>query len=309
MSQQVTGVTAFWAVLALALNAMARPSFTSKRLYDETGLFNGALLPHLSSPVVCLVDCLFDLLILAKVLIKACSKHAREGLPPPGSSTPTERPKHDSIAVRMVLFVLGGLPQAIKVFGMRGLPITQTISAIFLASTILGAITGAIAGRFEEEKKEIDSWMQANPRRSDLLKTFVLTLHVVGAAVIWNLASGKIGLPQNNTNVNIAGVCLWISVISSLLGLLAAILWILAMFFTPLACVRLARLQLPPLFASLPVWMLLGYPQRLLETEKPCGKRQCDLTVFTTIFWDTIPALLIVVPACYRLPSFVSPLS
>ena len=118
MSQQVTGMTAFWAVLALALNAMARPSFASKMLYDQDKDFEGSFITYLSSPVVCLVDCLFELVVLGRVLYRACCGSKADGLPGNDSSGAKHKTKHESVAVRTVLFVLGGLPQAVKVAGI-----------------------------------------------------------------------------------------------------------------------------------------------------------------------------------------------
>lgn len=48
--------------------------------------------------------------------------------------------------VMLSLFILGPLPQAIKMFGMKGLPWTKTWAVVFFAAWVGEVIVGFIAG-------------------------------------------------------------------------------------------------------------------------------------------------------------------
>ena len=49
--------------------------------------------------------------------------------------------------LNMVAFVLGALPQAVKIFGMKGVPGTQTLASIFLATFLVQEIMRVTAGK------------------------------------------------------------------------------------------------------------------------------------------------------------------
>ncbi|KAK4502803.1 hypothetical protein PRZ48_006229 [Zasmidium cellare] len=301
MSQQVTGMTAFWAVLALALNAMARPSFASKMLYDQDTSSESALITHLSSPIVCLVDCLFELMVLGRTAWRLCCKPQADSLPGQAPSPTTHKPKHDSIAVRTVLFILGGLPQAVKMSSMRGIPLTQTLSAVFLASTVLATISELLSARTEVEKKAISSWLRENRQTSDLLRASVFLAHGFMAATAWHIISSKLVLHRDTPGIIWVDIALFTGSISALVGLLITLAWILGVLLAPMAFVRLFKVLVSPTMACLPFVLLFSYPRKLLEAgDRARDGKQKDTTLISMV-WDTVPLLLLAASGSYIL--------
>lgn len=115
----VSGRACFWGLATLALNAMLQPSFVARIWSDD--LFDETICPHKTSPFVCLVDALTDIWIIVKKL-RARTHYRRNN----------EYTKPTTVVLRFVALGLGVLPQSVKIFGMRGIPITQTLAAIYL---------------------------------------------------------------------------------------------------------------------------------------------------------------------------------
>lgn len=288
MPQEVTGMTAYWAVLALSLNAMARPSSVSKTLFDDGDKGKASLIPHLSSPIICLLDCVLELVVLVKVLIKAFRRKSSNALPQPGSSSPsTQERRYEPVAIRLLLFTLGGFPQAIKIYGMHGIPATQAICSIFLASTIFGAISGSHSGWADDEKRELISRLQAN-RWMQTVKTFVLWFHVIAAFLIWMWVAPNAHLSRTDTNQNFFNLCQWTEVIVVAVCLLATITWVTGVFLAPRFFGRKVRVPLSPFAAAVPCCMLLSYPKRLLEAGDRMEFGEMIIIPFRYLVWDTL---------------------
>ncbi|KAF2164630.1 hypothetical protein M409DRAFT_25027 [Zasmidium cellare ATCC 36951] len=301
MSQPVAGMTAFWAILALALNAMARPSFASRTLYDQDSSSEGSFVTHLSSPVVCLVDCFFELVVLARVLYRACCRPKGDRLPGHESSGPEHKPKHDSIAVRSLLFILGGLPQAVKIAGMRGIPTTQTLSAIFLASTILATVSELLSERAEVEKKAISSWLRENRRKSDLIRASVFLAHGITAATAWNMVSNKLELHRDTPGIVLVELGLFVGAISVFLSVTLTLVWILGILLAPMAFVRWFKILVSPIMASLPFLLVISYPRMLLEAGDNAEKGRKNETTLISMVWHTAPLILLTTSGSYVL--------
>lgn len=60
--QQVSGISVFWALASLSLNAMIQPS-SCGHIFSGNA-FNAALWPHRSSPFLCLIDAIADVWII-----------------------------------------------------------------------------------------------------------------------------------------------------------------------------------------------------------------------------------------------------
>ena len=164
----VSWQTAFWTLLALALNAMTQNS-TFDRDFPS-----GVLFPAHSSPLVCAVDALEVFLQLIGYMYVGASAPAaarrvvqeRMWQPPRSISVATAADPPLTLGdqhprAHIVLFVLGVLPQAIKLFGMHGIPWTQACGGLYLSSYLVIAGVGALARRVERDTDADTSWRRA----------------------------------------------------------------------------------------------------------------------------------------------------
>lgn len=126
-----SGVAIFWALASLALTSMTQPSFCGHVL--GTGLSNVVLWPHRSSPAVCLVDAVADVSIVMHRPRPAERDAQRR-------STASQASGSTVVVMKMVLFIVGVVPQAIKLFSIRGIPVSQSMGAVFVVSIISNTI-------------------------------------------------------------------------------------------------------------------------------------------------------------------------
>jgi hypothetical protein len=131
--ETVSGYSIFWALVAIVSHSMLQASFTG---YTWSGnSFQGSLWPHRSSPLICLVDGVADgFLCLRALFIRDPSDEERESAS-----------ARNGTLTRLALFILGVLPQAIKLFAIRGIPATQAIAAMYLLPSVLGLVRSLIS--------------------------------------------------------------------------------------------------------------------------------------------------------------------
>jgi hypothetical protein len=92
-----------------------------------------------------------------------------------------------SWALNMWAFILGALPQAIKIYGMRGIPLTQALATIFLLSFVTIEVIRLTAGPLGHEKPMTTPAMETTKRRSAVI-TFVLAVTgELSQLIVWNL--------------------------------------------------------------------------------------------------------------------------
>lgn len=126
------------------------------------------LFPMRSSPLVCAADALEVLLLLlwyiysgmsapyaARLVVQQTTWRSPQNGPLPGpvavAHTDAEQTAASSTLASQhprahtILFVLGVLPQAVKLFGMRGIPWTHVWGGLFLSSYLVLAGVGALA--------------------------------------------------------------------------------------------------------------------------------------------------------------------
>jgi len=125
---------------------------------------SGVLFPLRSSPIVCTADALEALLRLLAYMYAGTSTpnaarrvvQERMWRPPRTSAVAMAADANDSEEAPLtlgnqyplthaVLFVLGVLPQAIKLFGMHGIPWTHASGGLYLSSFLVLAGIGALA--------------------------------------------------------------------------------------------------------------------------------------------------------------------
>jgi hypothetical protein len=131
VEDEASGRAIFWALTAIILNAMLQTSITG---FATTGpSFEGGLWPHRSSPFVCLCDALIELRIM----------FGNSGWRTiPGSEMNEElcEPRATGAIMKLAVFMLGVLPQAIKLFSMQGVPLSQALGAMFLVPSLISMI-------------------------------------------------------------------------------------------------------------------------------------------------------------------------
>ena len=162
-TNQVSPQSILLALLALALYAMTQPSLLSGRSPRP-----GALIPHRSSPFLCLIDTVVLMVSaiygLTKLLRRkwslrwASRRHQTlRDLEERGAICKTEKqdcsPAHDNSdrkladshprpiarTLKLLIFVVIVLPQAMRLFSMRGIAYTQAWAAVFFAASLVSS--------------------------------------------------------------------------------------------------------------------------------------------------------------------------
>jgi hypothetical protein len=150
-SQEVSWQSAFWPVIACTLTVMLQ---NTGSVLDADIRLSGLVK---SSAPFCLVDTIHMLIGVGQMISAGCSFrkavtyiwHARfENTGEALSSSALQLHEvalESSWKLSLLSFLLGGLPQAIKIFGMRGIPFTQAVVAVFLATFVIGEIFRLVA--------------------------------------------------------------------------------------------------------------------------------------------------------------------
>ena len=245
-AQPVTGRSAFWALAALALNAMVQTSFSLTFLLKSGGTVAGTLSPHRSSPLISLLDAVFEMAILLKtgafwmlslvggkqetdsrVLAKVDKTRRLFGPDPndreerdgfqetngvkpmsprqtsvdhgekkeqPTSESANSKTSRAALSLKIGLFVLGALPQAIKLFSMRGIPVTQCCAAAFLLASVLQAVNSALRRHNCMETLQVMFWT-ARTRWRLLLLLLLGMGHAARYIWIWRRITDRITIP------------------------------------------------------------------------------------------------------------------
>lgn len=191
--QQASGQSIFWAMAAIVLNAMLQPSFTGYVWSGDS--FIDLLWPHRSSPFVCLVDAAADIWIIVQSVWKLDADYRND-----------EPAKPTAVAIRIAIFVLGVVPQAIKLFSMRGVPATQAIAAGFLFSSLVSmARTLRIDGGYHDLSRLIDRSNLDGRSFPPKVVTFVLgwAAHATGMFLTWYWISGEARIKTSGDVVSI----------------------------------------------------------------------------------------------------------
>jgi hypothetical protein len=215
-ASQISGNSIFWALVALALNAMAEPSRLSGLAANSEPSFD----PLRSSPVLCAADIFLDIFFsFVKPKPQGAipsanpssdtpntTEHRRlaggensDALPGPALaiSHPPAPDANSTASSRSTLkaasFLLGALPQAIKLFSMRGIPGTQICAAMFLAAPVTRAISCKSSSEFAASIDILNSYNIYTVRRV----LFVLYAFIALAGWLYfNIASAAVSNPS-----------------------------------------------------------------------------------------------------------------
>jgi hypothetical protein len=178
VQQPASGWSIFWALLAIVSSAMLQPSFTGYLFHGNA--FEGSLWPHRSSPFVCLVDATADVYMSIQALHSPAISHT-DG---------EARPGRNNALTRVALFSLGVIPQAIKIFSMQGIAMTQAIAAAFFLSSTTSLIRSLIVGDPEKDVQTLlQNLNQPGGQSQSSLKVMTVILgwlpHAIGVYVLW----------------------------------------------------------------------------------------------------------------------------
>ncbi|KAK5120884.1 hypothetical protein LTR85_005951 [Meristemomyces frigidus] len=197
-AQQVSGASLFWALAALALNAMTQQSFCGYVSLGES--FEGTLSPHRSSPFICVLDAAAELPIIIQKWRKRGASIAR--VEPPTYTTATE--------MTLTIFTLGVLPQAIKVFSMRGIPGNQMLAAMLLFSSIDSMVRTLNSSVSDTELRDnverLQTTFGGNDEPANLLKLSILLGRIPHSALLFCVwyciaADAYTALPEHHLNL------------------------------------------------------------------------------------------------------------
>lgn len=128
--REVSWSYAYWTLVVLALNAMTQSS------PSESFLPASALSMARSSPLICLADMLITTIWTTvgwwnKVPLRYALALARKHLAKDNEDG-IESLQNGVPSVALVFFIMGPLPQAIKLIGLRGVPITQALGVVYV---------------------------------------------------------------------------------------------------------------------------------------------------------------------------------
>ena len=222
--QHVTGKSVFWALATLSLSAMAQPSFNG---YVWSGdAFEDSLWPHRSSPSISILDAIIEAAAMFRAFRHTSETPSNES---EQSESHIERAKPTIIAMRLAIFVLGALPQAIKLFSMRGIPFSQALAATFLVANIVGLVRALRTAHPEDDMAAMvrrERQQAASLRGSDVdpitTPRFQLALlgwvpHLAGLLWIWYVIAGHISITMPQDVVDLMA---WLEALGFLLTFL-----------------------------------------------------------------------------------------
>ncbi|KAL8782109.1 MAG: hypothetical protein Q9213_005679 [Squamulea squamosa] len=152
LDTEVTWPSILWALLPIAFNSMTQPAGAiASRITAEQSFYLRA------SPFVCIVEASAVLIQFVCLAIKvrnpylatSCLSKARlQTLTIPGTPRTQLQNLQENNLFRAILFVLGVLPQAIKLFASSGIPASRAWASLYLVSWTVLEILVVMPGRY-----------------------------------------------------------------------------------------------------------------------------------------------------------------
>jgi hypothetical protein len=293
--QQVTGSKIFWALLAIAFNAMAQRSNLTAALDLRVNF--SPLTPHLSSPSWCLTDTLVDLVLIIRKLHRKTRRDTSTDAPP--TSTVSQPFISQGTAVlRIALFLFGVLPQVITIFAMRGISSIQTIAAIFLLGNIVRAVAVCVLDSSKMDELSQQDRQEQQRRLRNALDPFVwlaLAGHVWLNYFVWRAITKSVSIPEMNALIDIGRIGEWASAIIQMVGVAIAIVWMIVTLVIPPWSHHVWRFRLSPFLATALPGFLLSGPYKFFEPGKEPDKwRDILFMTLVTLFCSYMLAIAVV---------------
>ncbi|KAF1997892.1 hypothetical protein P154DRAFT_622108, partial [Amniculicola lignicola CBS 123094] len=136
----VSWQSAFWGLLPLALNSMLQPAGSVADFPTSSSFVLR------TSPIICATDAISSLsLISCYISIPGVSlRYAAKAWWLQRSANPCVQ-LEASLVLRLIVFVLGTLPQSVKLFSCTGIPWTQAWGYLYVRSFVVLEVTSLIA--------------------------------------------------------------------------------------------------------------------------------------------------------------------
>ena len=239
-NQPATGQSIFWALIALALNAMTQKSSLGSAFDDEftewlgEGIASWPLDPRRSSPLICAGDIIYEVFMLIYTTRRQESQSGSlcaDQLPSPVSTEQNQQSVGEeqakfkwspALTMKTVLFGLGVLPQALKLFSMRGIIGIQLCAGAFLTASVLRVFNAPskVSIRTSSKERRPPDTIQ---KIAALIAFLVSILHFGGFAWIYYSISKGLSLhPGNSTQ----WVLLFGSLTSSVYSIVAMLIFL-----------------------------------------------------------------------------------
>jgi hypothetical protein len=181
----VSWQSAFWGLLALQLATVIQNSGA------VLGQSYSMRISLRSSPILCALDNVIVIVKVAALLYggyswrTACHHVWWDRFPKDDEGE--ESGLDGSWALNMWAFILGALPQAIKIYGMRGIPLTQALATIFLVSFITMETIRITAGPLDNEKLQTIPNVATTKRWIARITFVVAVTGELCQLIVWNL--------------------------------------------------------------------------------------------------------------------------
>lgn len=219
---QASGNSIFWALVALALNAMTEPSRIGSFLRSRSGSgsatnYNPGFDPLRSSPALCAAETLLDIFFFVFEPIPQATPSRTDASPntpnntehrlvgvgqnpdhvpdPALETTPhAERNTTGTVSsgptLKIIAFFLGVLPQAIKLFSMKGIVGTQICATMFFAASVVRAISCKSSSHFAASIEILEN-LEVYPGPRLFLFLFTFTAHyIIYIWIYFNIVAG-----------------------------------------------------------------------------------------------------------------------
>ena len=184
-SNQVSWQSAFWALVPIALNSMTQPSGKVLGMPSEYGFYFN------SSPIVCTANALelFFMLVWRTYSMRsvnaAAQSMAEEVFEDVGGGRSGLAQLQENKAFRLIVFVIGALPQLIKLYAMRGILGTQFCASLFLGSFLIIEAVMMWLNTYRNTTQELDGQVtDLNDSKRPLLSLVLWTSYVFPFSLI-----------------------------------------------------------------------------------------------------------------------------
>ncbi|KAH8899102.1 hypothetical protein GQ53DRAFT_817303 [Thozetella sp. PMI_491] len=202
--QQASGQSLFWALVAIVFNAMQQPSFCGYLWGGDA--FETTAWPHRSSPTVCILDAVAEAWILVDKRRNPESDHY---------ATLTIA-KPTVITTRLSIFAVAVLPQAIKLFSMKGIPVTQALAAVYFTASLVSMVRGTFIEAPHADLSKLKDRIKTSKRRwhPETLAGFLSWVpHCIGLLLTWYHISTKATITTTELVHNLVA---WITAITTI---------------------------------------------------------------------------------------------
>jgi hypothetical protein len=202
-----------WALAAVVTHCMLQPSFSS--YFWNSTAFEGSLSPHRSSPFICLADSAVDIYLVFR---PPTARH--------DASLTENKSSSSGLLTRLALYLLGVLPQSLKILSARGIPITQAIVGAFLLSSTVSMVCSLMLASHDERLRDFASGLKGpeepvlglfSPKARASLLGFILYVgHSVAIFMVFHYHSDLVGFDAPR---DVRNAFVWVNAVGNIIFL------------------------------------------------------------------------------------------